>query len=71
MKGMSELRHIQDLFVRFRKLRTKILDDLAISFVCLVNRNESLLKKIVYLDLRAHKKDISRFFVYYLVLNYI
>ncbi len=71
MKRVSKFKRVQNLFVLFYRLGTKILNDPVISFVYFINCNEFLLKKIVYLDLEAYKKDISQFLIYYLVLNCI
>ncbi len=61
MKEISEFGRIQDLFVHLRGFEAKILDDPAVSLVCLINRNKSLPKKIVYLNLRIYKKIFSGF----------
>ena len=70
-RSKQHCRYSVSLFIRLRKLETKILNNPTISFIYFIGCNESLPKKIVYLNFRAYKKDVSRFFACYLVLNRI
>ncbi len=71
MKKVSEFKRVQNLFVRFRRFRTKILNDPTVSFICFIGCNEFLSKRIVHLNFKTYKKDVFQFFVYCLVLNRI
>ena len=71
MKRVFEFRYVQNLFICLYKFEVKILNNLTVSFVCFINRNKSLSKKIVYPGFKIYKKDVSQFFVYCLIPNCI